>query len=66
MDKEQKYVAHNYKPLPVTLTRGKGLFLYDVEGKKYYDFHSGYSSTNQGHSHPKILKAFLDQAKKLT
>ena len=61
-----KYVAHNYKPLPITITKGQGCFLYDVEGKKYIDFHSGYSSTNQGHAHPKILKAFIDQSKRLT
>ena len=66
IDKELQYVAHNYKALPVTITRGKGLFLFDVEGKRYYDFHSGYSSTNQGHSHPRILKEFIAQSKKLT
>jgi ornithine--oxo-acid transaminase len=66
IQKDLKYVAHNYSPLPVTIAKGKGVFLYDVENKKYLDFHSGYSSTNQGHSHPKILKAFISQAKNLT
>lgn len=66
IQKDLKYVAHNYSPLPVTITKGKGMFLYDVEGNRYFDLHSGYSSTNQGHSHPKILKALIEQSKKLT
>jgi ornithine--oxo-acid transaminase len=63
---EEKYGAHNYHPLPVVLEKGKGVFLYDVEGKKYFDFLSGYSSLNQGHCHPKIVAAFIEQASKLT
>jgi len=63
---EEKYSAHNYHPLPVVLDRGKGVFVWDVEGKKYYDFLSGYSSINQGHLHPAILDAFLQQAQKLS
>lgn len=63
---EQKYGAHNYHPLPVVLSRGEGVFVWDVEGKKYYDFLSAYSAVNQGHCHPKILKALTEQAQKLT
>lgn len=63
---EEKYSAHNYHPLPVVLTRGKGVYVWDVEGKQYYDFLSGYSAINQGHGHPAILNAFLEQAQKLT
>lgn len=63
---EHEYGAHNYHPLPVVLSRGKGVFLWDVEGKKYYDFLSAYSAVNQGHCHPKIIKALRKQAKKLT
>ena len=63
---EDDYAAHNYHPLPVVLTKGEGVFVWDVEGKKYYDFLSGYSAVNQGHCHPKIVKAFLEQAQKLT
>ncbi|KAL4537992.1 hypothetical protein Ndes2526B_g04158 [Nannochloris sp. 'desiccata'] len=59
-------VAHNYHPLPVVLERGSGIFMWDVDGKKYYDFLSGYSAVNQGHCHPKIIDAFVTQAKKLT
>lgn len=66
VDKDLKYVAHNYKPLPVALSRGQGIYVWDVEGKKYYDFLCGYSSNNQGHSHPKIIKALVDQAQKIT
>nr|CDO39388.1 ornithine-delta-transaminase [Blattella germanica] len=65
-DREDKFGAHNYHPLPVALCRGKGIFVWDVEGKKYYDFLSAYSAANQGHCHPKILKALKDQADKLT
>lgn len=65
IQKEDKYGAHNYHPLPVVLEKGEGIFVWDVEGKKYYDFLSAYSAVNQGHSHPKILKALTDQAGKL-
>ena len=63
---EEKYGAHNYHPLPVVLTKGEGVFVWDADGKKYYDFLSGYSAVNQGHCHPKIVKAFIDQSQKLT
>jgi ornithine--oxo-acid transaminase len=63
---EKKFGATNYHPLPVVLARGEGVFLYDVEGRKYYDFLSAYSAVNQGHCHPKILTALNDQAAKLT
>lgn len=63
---EEKYGAHNYHPLPVVLSKGEGVFLWDVEGKKYYDFLSAYSAVNQGHCHPKIVEALCDQAKVLT
>jgi ornithine--oxo-acid transaminase len=63
---EEKYGAHNYHPLPVVLTKGKGIFLWDVDGKKYYDFLSGYSAVNQGHCHPEILNALIEQAQTLT
>lgn len=66
MDLEDKYGAHNYHPLPVVLERGERVFLWDVEGKRYYDFLSAYSAVNQGHVHPKIVKAMIDQAQKLT
>ena len=66
LDLEKKYGAHNYRPLPVVLSRGEGVYLWDVEGKRYYDFLSGYSAVNQGHCHPKIVEALVDQAKKLT
>jgi ornithine--oxo-acid transaminase len=66
MDLEERYGAHNYHPLPVVLSRGEGVFVWDVEGKKYYDFLSAYSACNQGHSHPRILNALMEQAKKLT
>ena len=62
---EEKYGAHNYHPLPVVLEKGKGVFVWDVEGKKYYDFLSAYSAVNQGHSHPKIVDALVNQAQKL-
>ncbi|UOE38490.1 ornithine--oxo-acid transaminase [Chryseobacterium oryzae] len=62
---EEKYGAHNYHPLPVVLDKGEGVFVWDVEGKKYYDFLSAYSAVNQGHSHPKIVDALIAQAKKL-
>jgi ornithine--oxo-acid transaminase len=63
---EEKYGSHNYHPLPVVLERGQGVFLWDVEGKRYYDFLSGYSAVNQGHCHPKIIAALVEQAQKLT
>ena len=63
---EDQYGAHNYHPLPVVLDKGKGVFLWDVDGKKYYDFLSGYSAVNQGHCHPAIIAALIDQSKKLT
>ncbi|MCL1667835.1 ornithine--oxo-acid transaminase [Elizabethkingia ursingii] len=62
---EEKHGAHNYHPLPVVLDKGEGVFVWDVEGKKYYDFLSAYSAVNQGHSHPKIVEALVDQANKL-
>ena len=62
---ENRYGAHNYHPLPVVLEKGEGVFVWDVEGKKYYDFLSAYSAVNQGHSHPKIVEALVNQAKKL-
>ncbi|SEW48792.1 ornithine--oxo-acid transaminase [Chryseobacterium wanjuense] len=65
IDLEDKFGAHNYHPLPVVLDKGEGVFVWDVEGKKYYDFLSAYSAVNQGHSHPKIVNALVEQAKKL-
>ena len=63
---ENKYGAHNYHPLPVVLSKGEGVFVWDVEGKKYYDFLSAYSAVNQGHCHPCIIQALKDQADDLT
>lgn len=63
---ENKYGAHNYHPLPVVLSRGEGVYVWDVEGKKYYDFLSAYSAVNQGHCHPKIVNAMVSQAQTLT
>ena len=63
---ENKYGAHNYHPLPVVLSRGEGVYVWDVEGKKYYDFLSAYSAVNQGHCHPKIVGAMIEQAQTLT
>jgi len=63
---EDRYNAHNYHPLPVVLERGEGVYLWDVEGKRYYDFLSAYSAVNQGHCHPRIIQALVDQAQKLT
>ena len=62
---EDQHGAHNYHPLPVVLERGEGVLVWDVEGKEYYDFLSAYSAVNQGHGHPKIVKAMLEQAQKL-
>ncbi len=64
--REDKYGAHNYHPLPVVLNRGKGIYVWDVEDKKYFDFLSAYSAVNQGHCHPKIVGAMTEQAQKLT
>jgi ornithine--oxo-acid transaminase len=66
IETEEKRTAHNYHPLPVVLERGEGIYLWDVEGKKYYDFLSAYSAVNQGHCHPKIINALIEQAQKLT
>ncbi|MGI8598776.1 MAG: ornithine--oxo-acid transaminase [Chitinophagaceae bacterium] len=66
LDLEEKFGAHNYHPLPVVLQKGEGVFLWDVEGKRYFDFLSGYSAVNQGHCHPKIVSALIEQANKLT
>ena len=66
MDMEARYGAHNYHPLGVVIARGKGPFVWDVEGKKYFDFLSAYSAVNQGHCHPKIVEAMIDQAQKVT
>jgi ornithine--oxo-acid transaminase len=63
---EDKYGAHNYHPLPVVLTRGEGVFVWDVEGRRYFDFLSAYSAVNQGHCHPRIIAALVDQASRLT
>jgi len=65
MDLEDKYGAHNYHPLPVVLAKGKGVFVWDVEGKRYFDFLSAYSAVNQGHCHPKITNALIEQAQTL-
>ncbi|MEI6435829.1 MAG: ornithine--oxo-acid transaminase [Bacteroidota bacterium] len=65
IDLEDKYGAHNYHPLPVVLARGQGVFMWDVEGKRYYDFLSAYSAVNQGHCHPKIVGALIEQAQTL-
>lgn len=66
MDRELKYGAHNYHPLPVVLAKGEGVFVWDTDGKRYYDYLSAYSAVNQGHCHPKIIKAMTDQAQKIT
>ena len=66
LELEEKYSAHNYHPLPVVLSKGEGVFIWDVEGKRYFDFLSGYSAVNQGHCHPKIIAALTEQAQKLT
>ena len=65
MDREAKYGAHNYHPLPVVLEKGEGIYVWDVNGKRYFDFLSAYSAVNQGHSHPKIVEAMTEQAKTL-
>ena len=66
MDLEHKYGAHNYHPLEVVIAKGKGVWVWDVEGKKYLDFLSAYSAVNQGHCHPKITAAMVEQAQILT
>jgi ornithine--oxo-acid transaminase len=66
LDLEEKYGAHNYHPIPVVLERGEGVYVWDIDGKRYYDFLSGYSAVNQGHCHPKIVASFIEQSKKLT
>lgn len=63
---EERYGAHNYHPIPVVLAKGEGIFLWDVEGKKYFDFLSAYSAVNQGHCHPRIISALIEQAQTLT
>ena len=65
IERENRYGAHNYHPLPVVLERGEGIFVWDVEGKRYFDFLAAYSAVNQGHCHPKIVKVLIDQAEKL-
>lgn len=66
LDLEERYGAHNYHPIPVVLNRGEGVFVWDVDGKRYYDFLSGYSAVNQGHCHPRIINTLIEQAQKLT
>lgn len=66
LDLEERYGAHNYHPLPVVLERGQGVHVWDVDGTRYYDFLSGYSAVNQGHCHPRIVQAFIEQSQKLT
>jgi len=66
LEKEERFGAHNYHPLPVVLSRGEGVFVWDVDGKRYFDFLSAYSAVNQGHCHPLIIEALIDQAQKLT
>jgi ornithine--oxo-acid transaminase len=66
LELEEKYGAHNYHPIPVVINRGEGFYVWDVEGKRYYDFLSGYSALNHGHCHPKIVESFTQQAQRLT
>jgi len=66
LDLEEKYGAHNYHPIPVVLERGEGVYVWDVDGNRYFDFLSGYSAVNQGHCHPKIVQSFIEQSHKLT
>ncbi len=66
MELEEKHGAHNYHPIPVVLERGEGVFVWDVEGKRYYDFLAAYSAVNQGHCHPRIIKALTEQAQKIS
>src|SRR5579872_1367757 len=66
LELEEKYGAHNYHPLPVVLSKGAGVHVWDVDGKKYFDFLSGYSAVNQGHCHPRIISQLIGQAQRLT
>ena len=66
LELEERYSAHNYHPLPVVLTKGEGVYVWDIDGKRYYDFLSGYSAVNQGHCHPAIVRSFIEQSQKLT
>jgi len=66
LELEEKHGAHNYHPVPVVLNRGEGAYVWDVDGKKYYDFLSGYSAVNQGHCHPRIVQSFIEQSQRLT
>ena len=66
MDMEDHYGAHNYHPIPVVIDRGEGVFVWDMDGKRYYDFLAAYSALNQGHCHPRLIKALTTQAQKLT
>ncbi len=66
LEKEERYGAHNYHPLPVVLKKGRGVFVWDVDDKRYFDFLAGYSAINQGHCHPRIIETFIEQAQKLT
>ena len=66
MEMENAHGAHNYHPLPVVLDRGEGVYVWDIEGKQYFDFLSAYSAVNQGHCHPRIIRALTEQAKTLT
>jgi ornithine--oxo-acid transaminase len=66
LEKEERYGAHNYHPLPVVLKKGRGVFVWDVDDKRYYDFLAGYSAINQGHCHPRIIETFIEQAQQLT
>src|ERR1700740_2423339 len=63
---EENFGAHNYKPIPVVLERGEGIYVWDVEGKRYYDFLSAYSAMNLGHNHPKVVNALVEQVQKLS
>src|ERR1043165_8887796 len=66
MEREAQFGAHNYHPIPVVIEKGEGVYVWDVEGKKYFDFLSAYSALNQGHNHPKIVKALVDQVQTLS
>src|SRR3984885_7954925 len=66
LEKEELYGAHNYHPLPVVLTKGKGVFVWDVEDRSYYDFLSAFSAITRGHWHPRCIEAFIEQAQRLT
>ena len=66
LELEETYGAHNYHPIPVVLERGEGVYVWDIDGKRYYDFLSGYSAVNQGHCHPRIVQSFIEQSQKLT